>query len=258
MKYIIDHIPVSTPCKRRTGAKINVTSITVHNTGNPKSKAKGERGWLTNPENKRQASFHIVVDENEAIECIPLNEKAYHAGNATGNNSSIGIEICESGNYRQAEQNAVELIAKMLHERKWSIDKVKKHQDWSGKYCPHIIIPYWSEFKKRIQKELDKLIGKKVTSNNEVTIFVNGNKLVNKGILKVDKSYLPVRYLGNAAGVNVGFANGKATLGKGTLETTILIDGNSYAWAGEIGSVLGYEVAWDGATKTVKLTKGKR
>ena len=25
----------------------------------------------------------------------------------------------------------------MLKERGWGIHSVKKHQDWSGKYCPH-------------------------------------------------------------------------------------------------------------------------
>lgn len=43
---------------------------------------------------------HLVIDETEAIECIPLNEVAWHAGdgaNGTGNRKSIGLQICESG-----------------------------------------------------------------------------------------------------------------------------------------------------------------
>ncbi|WP_315974005.1 hypothetical protein [Paenibacillus melissococcoides] len=51
---------------------MNATTITIHNTGNSGSSAKNERGWLTNPDNDRTASYHIVVDEHEAIECIPL------------------------------------------------------------------------------------------------------------------------------------------------------------------------------------------
>jgi hypothetical protein len=257
MKYIIDHIPINP--KRRPGKKMKATSITIHNTGNPSSRAKGERGWLTNPSNTRSASFHIVVDENEAIECIPLNEVTWHSGTTKGNYSSISIEICESGNYKQAEQNAVELVAKMLHERGWGIDRVKKHQDWSGKYCPRIIIPYWSEFKQRIQKELDKLNGKQVTPKiSGVTIFVNGNKLVATGIMKDNKCYLPIRALGNSAGVITGFESGKGTYNNHPLDTTIVINGTGYAWSREIAQVLGYEITWDGATKTVKLNKGKR
>jgi hypothetical protein len=89
-------------------------------------------------------------------------------------------------------------------------------------------------------------------------IVVNGNNLVAQGFIRDNVSYLPVRALGNAAGVAVGFANGKATLGKGTLETTEIIGETGYAQAREIAQVLGYLIEWDGTTRTVKLTKGKR
>ncbi|MFT9848530.1 GH25 family lysozyme [Aneurinibacillus sp. REN35] len=99
-----------------------------------------------------------------------------------------------------------------------------------------------------------------VTDSKEPTcrIIVNGAKLDALGIIRNDLSYLPVRAVGNATGVSVEFCNGKATLGKGTLETTIVIDGAGYAQAREIGMVLGYLVDWNGKTRTVKLTKGAR
>lgn len=89
-------------------------------------------------------------------------------------------------------------------------------------------------------------------------IVVNGAKLDAPGIIRNDISYLPVRAVGNAVGVSVGFCGGKATMGKGVLETTIVIDESGYAQAREIGMVLGYQVDWDGKTRTVKLIKGKR
>ena len=61
MKYKdikIDHIPIN--AKKRPGKKLNYIWITVHNTGNPSSSAKNERGWLTNPENTRSASWLAV------------------------------------------------------------------------------------------------------------------------------------------------------------------------------------------------------
>lgn len=156
MEYVINHIPIRKG--KRPGIKTNMTSITVHNTGNPSSTAMNERNWLVNPDNDRSASFHIVIDEKQAVECIPLDEVAYHSGTAEGNSTSIGIEICESGNYKQTEQNAVELIAKMLVERGWGIDRVRTHKSWSGKECPRLILPYWNDFLSRIQKEMDKLL----------------------------------------------------------------------------------------------------
>ncbi|UVI28153.1 peptidoglycan recognition protein family protein [Paenibacillus spongiae] len=136
MIYTVDHIPHGTPCRRRQGVKINPTTITIHNTGNPTSTARNERGWLTNPGNPREASYHIVVDEREAIECIPLDEKTLHAGTAAGNGSSIGIEICESGDYAKALDNAAQLVADMLKQRGWGVNQMRRHFDWSGKICP--------------------------------------------------------------------------------------------------------------------------
>ncbi len=144
MDYIVDHIPISKD--KRPGTRAGMTSITIHNTGNPKSTARNERGWLTNPENNRAASFHIVVDDKEAIECISLNEVAYHAGNAEGNRSSIGIEVCESGDQQRTWENAIDLVVRLLIERGWGIANIRTHKSWSGKECPRLLLPRWTEF----------------------------------------------------------------------------------------------------------------
>lgn len=158
MNYIIDHIPRTTPYNRRPGLAMVPQYLTIHSTANPNSTARNERGWLTNPSNDRIASWHIVVDEREAIEAIPLDEVAYHAGNATGNRTSIGIEICESGNRQKTLANAVKLVVKLLKERGWRVDKLRRHYDWSGKICPRILQPNnwagWEQFKRDVQKEL--------------------------------------------------------------------------------------------------------
>jgi N-acetylmuramoyl-L-alanine amidase len=158
MLYLKDHIPRG---KLRPGTKMTPATITIHSTGNPKSTARNERGWLTNPANDRIASWHICVDEKEAVEAIPLDEVAYHAGSKTGNNSSIGIEICESGNREKTLVNAVKLVAKMLHERSWGVDRLRRHYDWSGKICPRIMSQNnwdgWKQFVERVRKELENM-----------------------------------------------------------------------------------------------------
>lgn len=155
MNYVVDHIPKG---RLRPGTKMVPTFITIHSTGNPSSTARNERDWLTNPSNTRIASWHICVDEREAIEAIPLDEVAFHAGNATGNHTSIGIEICESGNRAKTLDNAVKLVAKLLKERGWGVDKLRRHFDWSGKMCPRILAANnwagWEKFKQDVQKEL--------------------------------------------------------------------------------------------------------
>ncbi|WIV11364.1 N-acetylmuramoyl-L-alanine amidase [Proteiniborus sp. MB09-C3] len=153
--------------KKRIGKALDFQYITVHNTANPTSTAKNERAWLDNPQNTSTTGWHIVVDEFEAIEAIPLSEVAYHAGdgaNGLGNTKSIGIEICESGDYAKTEQNAVELIASILIEKDWGTDRVKPHKHWSSKQCPRIILPYWNDFIKCIDEEVKKEKSNEVSS----------------------------------------------------------------------------------------------
>ena len=161
MDYKIQHIPISP--NRRIGRKTKMTSITIHSTANPKSSAASERNWLVNPSNTRTASWHIAVDDKMAVEAIPLDEVAWHAGSSTGNNSSIGIEICESGDRLKTIKNAVDLSARLLYERGWGTPQMKRHFDWSGKNCPNIMSAnnwaLWNQFVKDVQEELNRLKG---------------------------------------------------------------------------------------------------
>ena len=45
----------------------------------------------------------------------------------------------------------------ILKEHNWGIDRVKKHQDWSGKYCPHRTLDLgWQRFLNKVQRHLDE------------------------------------------------------------------------------------------------------
>lgn len=186
MNYIIDHIPLDTPHNRRPGLPLVPETITIHNTGNPRSSARNERNWLTNPSNDRTASFHIAVDEREAIECIPLKEVAWAAGDGTngpGNRTSIHIEVCESGNYAKTLENTTQLVVCMLQERGWDVDRLRRHFDWSGKLCPRLMYDGgswrgWNDFINRVRTELQG----KVDENGR-----NGSEDVDKRIVKLEK-----------------------------------------------------------------------
>lgn len=138
MKYVVEHILCSE--YTRPGDKGVKESITVHNTGLCGVPAVNFRKSLERADNVDYASFHIVVDDIQAIECIPLDETAYHCGDEYGNAHSIGIEVCEIDG---AEHKAAELIASMLLERGWDTDKVTTHHKWNGKYCPRLLLPKW-------------------------------------------------------------------------------------------------------------------
>lgn len=64
--------------------------------------------------------------------------------------------------YKAAEKLAIKFVAQLLKERGWGIDRVRKHQDWSGKYCPHRVLSEgrWNEVKAAIDAELKAIGGK--------------------------------------------------------------------------------------------------
>ena len=137
--------------------------ICVHNTANDAS-AKSEVNYMINNNNK--VSYHVAIDDQYAVECIPFNRNAWHAGDGgsgQGNRKYISIEICYSrsggSKFDQAEKNAARYIAMLLKEYGWDISHVKKHQDFSGKYCPHRTLDYgWQRFLDMIGAELGNTV----------------------------------------------------------------------------------------------------
>ncbi|WP_083314969.1 N-acetylmuramoyl-L-alanine amidase family protein [Nosocomiicoccus sp. HMSC059G07] len=151
------------------------TSITVHNTGNV-ANARNEVAYMNN--NYNYVSYHVAIDEKEAVQAIPFNRNAFAAGDGiglnSGNRTSIHIEICysmdngysgaKSERYKKAEDNAALYIAHVLKQYGWGIDRLKRHYDWSRKDCPHKMhaTNSYQEFRRKVQRYLDELNGKKV------------------------------------------------------------------------------------------------
>lgn len=144
-----------------------IKTVTIHNTAGYIS-AMEERDRVNNLRNNVSLSFHYAVDENKAVQLVPLNIHTWHAGDGAkgeGNLYSISIEICRSlceGEkeqlYRRAEENAVILAAHLLDAHNLPISALRKHQDWSGKNCPHKILDEnrWEEFKSKVAKKMRK------------------------------------------------------------------------------------------------------
>ena len=134
--------------------------IVVHNTANGAS-ARNEVAYMI--ENDKEVSFHYAVDDKEVVQGIPENRNAWHSGdgaNGKGNRQGIAIEICYSKNggdrFTKAEQNAVNLIVDILKRYGWGVDRVTKHQDYSGKYCPHRTLDMgWDRFIKMIESKMN-------------------------------------------------------------------------------------------------------
>ncbi|HDR6246027.1 TPA: N-acetylmuramoyl-L-alanine amidase [Bacillus cereus] len=151
-KKLVDPSKYGTKCPYT----MNPEFITVHNTYNDAT-AENEVSYMIRNDN--QVSFHIAVDDKEAVQGIPLERNAWQTGdgNGNGNRKSIGVEICYSlsggDRYYKAEDNAAIVVAQLMKQYNIPISKVRTHQSWSGKYCPHRMLDEgrWNSFIERVQ-----------------------------------------------------------------------------------------------------------
>lgn len=156
--------------------------ICVHNTANDAS-ANNEVSYMIN--NGAEVSFHYAVDEMEIVQGLPLDRNAWAAGdggNGQGNRKYIHIEICysKSGGHKfdKSEENAADLVVYLLKKYGWGIDKVKKHQDFSGKYCPHRTLDKgWQRFLDLVKSKLNPTT-KPPQTNDLCRILVNGKSVI--------------------------------------------------------------------------------
>lgn len=131
--------------------------ITLHNTDN-QMPAHNEISYMRS--NNNQVSYHVAIDEKEAIQGIPYNRNAWAAGdglNGYGNRNTIHIEICRNYDrargttrlneplqsmYTQAEQNTIKFTAQLCIDLGIVANNanIKTHNDWSGKWCPSKIL----------------------------------------------------------------------------------------------------------------------
>lgn len=189
--------------------------IAVHNTAND-APAKNEISYMKS--NNNEVSFHIAVDDVEAIQGIPFDRNAWHAGDGgsgTGNRNYIAVEICysKSGGHRftKAEENAAKVIADICKQYGWGIGQVKKHQDFSGKYCPHRTLDQgWQRFL------------------NLVSNYLNGSSTVTPPSTGTAGSYL-VRVTADVLNVRTGPGTSYAvatTVKNGEVYTIVETSGN--------------------------------
>ena len=141
-KVIVDIVPKGHCIPN---VKITPTSITIHQTGNVNASASANHRYMKNinKSGERIASWHFTVGFDEIYQSQSTNYKCYHAGCTSGNNSSIGIEICmysDAEKQKKAYLNAIELVKIILKYYGWGIDKVKRHYDWTKKHCPAYLI----------------------------------------------------------------------------------------------------------------------
>lgn len=164
--------------------EMEAEGFAVHNTAN-KASAMSEISYMLGNNNK--VSYHIAVDDERVVIGIPFDRNTWNAGdgrNGRGNRKMIAMEICHSTNpdeekFTEAENLAAQYLALQLKERNWGIDRVYKHQDFSGKYCPHKTLDLgWERFLNLVKSYLDEKQSETVVVDKKASYTVKINTAV--------------------------------------------------------------------------------
>lgn len=216
-KVVVDILPKG---KCIPNTKMTPTSITIHNTGNIGAPAKNNHNYMKNcnKDGSRIASWHFTVDDKEIYQAQSTNYKCYHAGCASGNNTSIGIEICmfnDKERQKKAYLNAIELVKILMKYHGFTIGQVKQHYNWTKKDCPQWLrsgkFGYtWNWFIEQCKGTTTKPIEKPPTNNQNFLI-----KVIYKG-----KEGLNIRQEPNATSKIMGQVH------EGEVYTIVEVKGN--------------------------------
>jgi N-acetylmuramoyl-L-alanine amidase len=148
--------------KVHNNPKITPIGLTIHTTANRRDGATALMHDKYYDDNSDRVSVHWTVDNENAVQSVPENMAAWHAGNRDYNLSYIGMEICENNVVdnkldQDTYDNAVELAAGILKRHGWGVDKLIQHRNVPGrewKDCPNKDLIDWDKFKKDVQDEL--------------------------------------------------------------------------------------------------------
>jgi N-acetylmuramoyl-L-alanine amidase len=166
----------------RSGKKlVSVSTIVIHWTANPNSTAKQDRYYYENRKSGTNGygSAHYIIQDDSIIQCIPINERAFHCGtsnidpqsgliytdyarerfgiyaidhiNKSPNSLTIGIELHPEdweGNFSNSTLNsAIELTSSLLTTFNLTINDICTHNMIVGwKNCPKLFVDHPQEF----------------------------------------------------------------------------------------------------------------
>lgn len=145
---------------------LSTRAIVMHWVGNPGTTAQNNRDFWESRKDGRKGygSAHLVVDDKEVVEAIPLFEMAYHVGSkdysqfateflsSYPNNCTIGVEMCHpdwTGRYTEETwQRAVRLVADLLLANRLRPHHITTHHHITGKECPRWFVHHPPELER--------------------------------------------------------------------------------------------------------------
>ena len=96
-----------------------------------------------------------AAEHTDGTYSVGIEYGGNHAVKDANNRNTINIEICvnSDGDYGKARQNAIELVKHLMQVTGIPAERVIRHFDAKGKYCPRKMLDspeLWEDFKKQI------------------------------------------------------------------------------------------------------------
>lgn len=130
--------------------------VVFHNTAGNRSAMEEANDRLFGSKAAAESSIHLFVDENEAVNCSPLDRNTWHAhdgGSGYANRNLWSIEVCRSygsgtdkpltaaqkATFLKAERNAAWIVAWLFKKYGLPANKntIRWHYEFASTACPH-------------------------------------------------------------------------------------------------------------------------
>ena len=149
------YLPSGIPCDTtRRFVEDKPESITIHYTGPLPMQTPDQvrKYWI---DCKGEASAHYIIKDSDCLQCWPTYKVAWHAGNAEGNATSLGIEVIPCNKEGTFSQSSIDTLRELIKYLRGTIARalpLKRHFDWSGKQCPawYVDEERWKSLKEQI------------------------------------------------------------------------------------------------------------
>lgn len=142
----------------------NPIYIVIHETDNYANGAGAQRHAQAQKNGNLSTSVHYYAGSDGVYQTAEHSDGTYSIGKEYGGNhsikdatnrNSINIEICVNadGDYNVARANAIELVKYLIQTTGIPAERVIRHYDAKGKYCPRKMLDnpsLWEDFKAQI------------------------------------------------------------------------------------------------------------
>ncbi len=177
--------------------------IVVHETDNFSKGAGARRHAEAQAAGHLSTSVHYYAGSDGIYQAAAHTDGTYSVGREYGgshsikdanNRNTINIEICVNadGDYNQARKNAIELVKCLIAQTGILAERVIRHFDAKGKYCPRKMMDnsaLWEDFKKQI----GGVSAGKPGSPNQAENIQEVQQAIAHGIVATERDSLNIR-----------------------------------------------------------------